>query len=131
MEAFWRILTLPTGAGYIATDRRSGGGATPVGLILSQSAADSCDILTLCVRPAFRRRGIATRLLDTMMTDRATVGASEIFLEAADDNQAATKFYEKNGFFAVGRRAGYYRHEDAAMDAIVYRSRLNSARDDE
>lgn len=76
MEAFWRILTLPTGAGYIATDRRSGG-ATPVGLILSQSAADSCDILTLCVRPAFRRRGIATRLLDTMMTDRATVGASD------------------------------------------------------
>ena len=53
-----RILALPGSFGLLA---RVGG--QPLGFVLARVAADECEILTLAVRPGWRRRGVAGGLL--------------------------------------------------------------------
>jgi ribosomal-protein-alanine N-acetyltransferase len=88
--------------------------------------AGEAEVLTLAVRPAQRRRGIARALVDAAAL-LASRTASAMFLEVADDNPAAVALYAQAGFAAVGRRAGYYARPGApAADAIVMRRTLNS-----
>ena len=97
-----------------------------VGFILCRVMAGEAEVLTLAVRPAQRRRGIARALVDAAAL-LASQTASAMFLEVADDNPAAVALYAQAGFAAVGRRAGYYARPGApAADAIVMRRTLNS-----
>lgn len=94
----------------------------PVGFILLRRAADEAEIITLAVRPRYRRYGVARRLLNVGLDKMAGQGAAQCFLEVADHNTAARALYAAAGFTEVGRRAGYYR--DAAgrsHDAVVMR----------
>jgi ribosomal-protein-alanine N-acetyltransferase len=96
------------------------------GFILCRAIAGEAEILTLAVRPALRRRGIAAALLGAAMVQAAAI-ADAMLLEVAADNPAAIALYEQAGFTQVGRRAGYYgRPAGAAMDAIVMRRALNT-----
>ena len=52
-------------------------------------------IMNMYVRPAFRRRGIATRLLDLLVNDARRRGIRSIALEATT---AGRPLYEKYGF---------------------------------
>lgn len=63
-----------------------------------------CELLNLAVEPAFRRRGIGRRLMETLLAQRPI----DIWLEVRESNDAARKFYEIMGFKDAGRRSGYY-----------------------
>jgi ribosomal-protein-alanine N-acetyltransferase len=96
------------------------------GFILCRVVAGEAEILTLAVRPDSRRRGAASALVEAAAALAART-ASAMFLEVADDNAGAIALYERTGFRAVGRRAGYYaRAGAAAVDALVMRRALNS-----
>jgi ribosomal-protein-alanine N-acetyltransferase len=96
------------------------------GFVLCRVLAGEAEILTLAVRPADRRRGIARTLVDAAVA-LASQTASAMFLEVADDNRAAVALYAQAGFSPVGRRAGYYARPGApAVDAIVMRRTLNT-----
>jgi len=93
-----------------------------VGFLLLRQAADEAEIITLAVRPAVRRSGVARRLLMVGLDKMAGRGAPRCFLEVAEDNMAARALYGAMGFAEIGRRPGYYR--DAAggrRDAIAMR----------
>jgi ribosomal-protein-alanine acetyltransferase len=73
------------------------------------------EILNLATGPAFRRRGVATRLL----RDLAELQPADIFLEVRESNAAARSLYKRLGFEEAGIRQNYYQNPSEA--AIVMR----------
>ena len=78
-----------------------------------------CHVVSIAVRPKYRRRGIATALLiEAMRNGRENSGATECFLEVRVSNDPAINLYEKIGFVKMKRNHGYYIDgEDAWMMA--------------
>ncbi len=91
------------------------------GFVLMRAVAGEGEILTLCVHPACRRRGLGRRLLDAALAHMLARGAGEVFLEVAVDNGAAIGLYRAAGFQKTGRRRGYYAGERPPKDALVMR----------
>ena len=71
-----------------------------------------------------RKSGLGCALVLAASTEAHTRGAKEIFLEVAVNNAADGALYAGVGFLAVGRRAGYYRDNAEAIDAMILRARL-------
>jgi len=95
------------------------------GLALCRVAADEAELLTIAVRPAHRRKGLARRLLAAIIDHVRNAGAQTLFLEVGVDNPAARRLYEAQGFEAVGKRRAYYqRGQEPAADGIVMRLTL-------
>ena len=95
------------------------------GFALCRVAADESELLTIAVRPVYRRRGVARRLLAAIIDRAREAGARTLFLEVGADNPAARALYEAAGFQAVGARPAYYRRsEGPAADAVVMRLAL-------
>jgi ribosomal-protein-alanine N-acetyltransferase len=80
-----------------------------------QTAAGEREILFIAVDPAFRRCGIAKRLLQNELNGRR----GEWFLEVRESNLAAIRLYLSLGFRTSGRRQDYYL--DPPEPAIVMR----------
>ncbi len=91
----------------------------PVGFALARLAADEAELLTLCVLPNYRRRGIAARLLAACMEGARARGAKAIFLEVDETNDAAHALYTMRGFVGVGRRPDYYRLPNRVPSAAL------------
>ena len=71
-------------------------------------AIGECHLLTLCVHPRYRRRGLARRLF-RMLLDRAHKEEARVcFLEVRRSNTAAITLYRSLGFVQVGERKDYY-----------------------
>ena len=95
------------------------------GLAVCRVAADEAELLTIAIRPAHRRKGLARRLLATVIDHVRNAGARTLFLEVGVDNPAARSLYESQGFRAVGERRGYYqRGQGPAADGVVMRLTL-------
>jgi len=109
---------------HVQTDICFGFGRPLDGFIIISSAADQAEILTIATDPAQRQRGIARALLDISETELVDNGVDTLFLEVAEDNEAAIKFYKSAGFGPIGRRPAYYKREMGRVAAITYRKRL-------
>ena len=119
-RALARLLALPKMHTRVAAL-----GAKPVGFILALVVAGEAEILTLCVDPGARRRGIARALLADLYAAARGAQSARIVLEVAADNEVARALYAAEGFTAVGRRPFYYRRPDAAAaDALILAQRL-------
>lgn len=88
------------------------------GFLLCLHVLDEMEILAIGVLPAFRRHGIARRLLAEMTENACQNGVSKIFLEVSEVNQAAQALYAQSGFRQTGRRKGYYQTKEGAVDAL-------------
>lgn len=93
----------------------------PVGFLLARVAADDGEIIAVGVRPDARGLGIGRRLVAAALNGARALGATALFLEVAEDNDAAQFLYKSCGFFPVGRRPGYYRRADGRVAALVLR----------
>jgi ribosomal-protein-alanine N-acetyltransferase len=92
------------------------------GFILVQVAGDESEVLTLCVTPAARRRGIASALVLQSAKHAAALGAERMFLEVNATNLPAIALYKRLGFVEVGRRKAYYLSTHGCRDdALVLR----------
>jgi len=102
--------------------QRAAVGRRVAGFILSRLAADEAEILSVAVGNRHRGRGLGRRLLDLHLRRLAAMGAQAVFLEVEETNTAARRLYERAGFHEVGRRGGYYAHDDGeAGIALVLR----------
>jgi ribosomal protein S18 acetylase RimI-like enzyme len=91
--------------------------STPAGFCAwRQSAPEEAELLNLGVDPAWRGRGVASKLIDELR--RAARG--EIFLEVAATNAPALTLYRKRGWEQIGIRRGYYA---GGIDAVVMKIR--------
>ena len=66
------------------------------------------DINQVAVHEAYRRRGIAARLLQDFMQESEKRGIHSFTLEVRVSNTAAIRLYESCGFQIEGTRKGFY-----------------------
>jgi ribosomal-protein-alanine N-acetyltransferase len=69
---------------------------------------DEVHILNVAVHPDFRRRGIASRLIDRLELRARELDFAFITLEVRENNDPAIRLYESMGFETTGRREDYY-----------------------
>ncbi len=126
------LLALPGGFGLIA--RQTGGGFAGLdalrgtGFALLRVVRDECELLSLGVVPAQRRRGVAAAILRMSMQSCRDAGAQTMFLEVAIDNLSAQALYERYRFTRVGTRPDYYARPDGTrMHAYTMRADIEAA----
>ena len=117
-----RLLSDPSVIAHVA--RGSGGRGPALGFLMSRSAGDEAEILSVAVDPSERGRGLAGDLLRHHLSRAAARGIAKIFLEVGEDNKAALRLYDKARFREVGKRAGYYPRAEGAISALVLRRDL-------
>ncbi len=100
-------------------------GARLVGFVLVRIVADEAEILTIAVRPVYRRRGFGRMLMDEALRRLHRAGASACFLEVDRGNAPAVALYRALGFQVVGERRNYYQSDSPADGtALVMRVQL-------
>jgi ribosomal-protein-alanine N-acetyltransferase len=98
-------LRQPTGFQFVVRNESSG---KMLAVLCGRVMADESEILKLTVEKSMRRKGVGHNLLDFVLNYCRTKGAKNCFLELRASNTAARMLYEKQGFFIVGYRKGYY-----------------------
>ena len=88
------------------------------GFLAARFTAGECELENIVVAPGHRRGGIASKLLESLMSEARTRGTQIMFLEVRQSNDAARSFYIKQGFIETGRRQRYY--NNPSEDAILY-----------
>ncbi len=72
------------------------------------SGSREAYVVTLDVAPAFRRQGIAGRLLEAAEREARRAGTDRITLHVWTENAAAIRFYESCGFQRLQLHADFY-----------------------
>jgi [ribosomal protein S18]-alanine N-acetyltransferase len=87
------------------------------GYLIVSRYVDAWHVMNIAVDPEFRRRGVATALLERLF-ELANDGSGRGYtLEVRVSNEGAIKLYERLGFTARGIRRGYY--TDNREDALI------------
>jgi len=78
---------------------------------------DQADITNIAVHPDYRKKGLASLMLDNIIKYCTNCTLSFITLEVRQSNQSAINLYKKYGFNEVGLRKNYYadNHENAIL----------------
>ena len=92
-------------------------GGKVAGYIVFEKVLDEGHITDLAVSGEYKKKGIATGLIDRALGLAKEKGIKEIFLEVRESNEAARKLYSKFGFAELGKRKGYY--QGTNEDAII------------
>lgn len=94
-----------------------------VGFLYFHLVGEEAELDNLAVATAWRRRSIASHLLETAWQQACGRGATAMYLEVRRSNSPALWLYERSGFIPVGTRANYY--TNPTEDAIrLVRKRL-------
>ncbi len=118
----WRddeFAALMAAPGSVALIARIGG--EPAGFALARQAGGEVEILTIGIRTAFRRNGIARALVTALNKWARSAGGTVMFIEVAVGNVAARRLYAACGFREAGLRKGYYA---SGEDALILRREL-------
>jgi [ribosomal protein S18]-alanine N-acetyltransferase len=91
------------------------------GFAIARLVLDEAELLTIAVDPLQQRNGLGTELLSNLVQRVSKLGATSLFLEVAQNNQAALALYQRAGFAQVGMRKAYY---GQTLDAHIYRKLL-------
>lgn len=113
-------------AAHVARDIVLGTGSPLTGLIIIRAIEDQAEILTLTTRPDMRGQGLARSLLDAGESQAGFSGVDIMFLEVAEDNEAAINLYKRAGYEAFGRRPAYYRRMNGRVAALTFRKKLDA-----
>ena len=88
-----------------------------VGYAFVSRYVDAWHVMNVAVAPEFRRRGIATELLERLFDVTAEDRRRGYTLEVRVSNVSAIRLYEQLGFESRGIRPGYY--TDNREDALI------------
>jgi ribosomal-protein-alanine N-acetyltransferase len=93
------------------------------GFLIGRVVADEFEILNMGVAAAYRRRGIASRLVREALERARMAGAKKALLEVRASNEAAIHLYRRHGFQQYGQRLQYYQYppEDAILFSVEMR----------
>ena len=107
-------------ASYLRYDFRvSACGIRVAGFLVSRTLVEGeAELLNLAVAPEFRRRGVARRLVESLLAESPGV----VYLEVRESNRTARKFYNSMGFQEVSSRSGYYRNPPEAAIVMKFHS---------
>ena len=83
-------------------------GQIATGFAISRLIGDEAELMSIALDVEVRGKGYARGLLEAHLATLRRAGALALFLEVADDNEAALALYRRSGFHEIGRRKGYY-----------------------
>jgi [ribosomal protein S18]-alanine N-acetyltransferase len=109
-EASWAVTSLAEADGELA------------GFCIAEVDDEIGYVVTLDVALAWRRKGLAQRLMADVEAKAQAAGAKEMALHVFTGNVGAMQFYERIGYDRVGMAKGFY---GRGLDALVYRKRLD------
>lgn len=91
-------------------------GKDPVGYAaLIEMPSSAVWVTDLAVTPRWRRKGVASALLDSAREWVEQRGHRRLFLEMQSKNQAAIRLAQKHGFEFCGYNDHYYTTQDVAL----------------
>lgn len=80
-----------------------------VGYVVGAERRDKCGhVLSIAVKPAWRRRGLGSKLMDALLTTFRERGLRKALLEVEVSNREAIAFYESLCFKKVALLREYY-----------------------
>lgn len=85
-----------------------------IGFVIATCLYETTDILSIIVDNKYRRKKIASNLLDYLFSE-LNESVELVTLEVAVNNDAAIKLYEKFGFEIIHTRKKYYNDIDAYL----------------
>ena len=88
-----------------------------VGYLIVSRYVDAWHVMNIAVAPDYRRRGIASALLERLFEVTGDDSRRGYTLEVRVSNTEAIRLYERLGFEARGIRRGYY--TDNREDALI------------
>ena len=88
-----------------------------LGYLIISRYVDAWHVMNLAVAPGYRRRRIASSLLDRLFELTSGEDRRGYTLEVRVSNDVAIRLYEQAGFRARGIRRGYY--TDNREDALI------------
>ncbi len=88
------------------------------GFVVAAYAGNEGELLKICVESKHRQKGAGSLLLTRLNRGLVAKEVGKLFLEVRDDNESATRLYQKFGFEEIGRRSRYYSHP--VCDAVLY-----------
>ena len=83
-----------------------------IGYICADYLHHKARILNLAVHPDFRRRGVATILLNDIKNELKNQGCVFLYLKVRESDTGALQFYERHGFEIETIRKKYYGNPD-------------------
>lgn len=105
VETFAKLLAMPN---IFAVLR-------PEGYLIFRVAGLEADIHSFTIAPEHQNSGIGTEMLGDGLKQLHDRGVREVFLEVDTENLPALKLYHRAGFFVIGERPEYYRHDDGSV----------------
>ena len=94
-----------------------------LGFCLVQIEGEVGYVVSLDVAAAWRRHGLARRLMEDLEAKVRAAGGIGMALHVFTENAGAMRFYESMGYGRVGRSEGFY---GRGLDALVYRKRFEA-----
>ena len=117
-KTFLNLLRRPNAALFVAEEAPH----RLVGYAVVWFAGPEAELGDLAVTSESRRRGVGTALVGAVLEEAGQRGATEVYLEVREGNEAARRLYERHDFEVMNRRVNYY--TDPVEDALVMRCRL-------
>jgi ribosomal-protein-alanine N-acetyltransferase len=81
---------------------------------------DSAHLASVAIDPAYRERGVAKQLLESLLSTLRRRGISHVKLEVRESNLAAQKLYLSIGFQHHHRVKNYYEDGEGAAVMILH-----------
>ena len=117
--AIRKELTNPLSLWLVAVDEE-----VLVGYVGSQSVMGEADMMNIAVSQTYRRRGVAKKLIDELISRLSAQNVYSLTLEVRASNESAISLYSALGFVQVGRRPNYY--TAPKEDALILRKEWNN-----
>jgi len=94
------------------------------GDLISIEKKSEYEILLLYVKSTKRYNGIGTDLISYILEKKDNYKLSKIFLDVAENNSSAIKFYKKHNFILNYIRGGYYIINNIKINALCFSRKL-------
>jgi len=104
---------------YVACDARR----RIAGFALIRVVEDESELLTIAVDPKWRGKRVGQALLKAVFDDLLLSPARRMFLEVSEENVAAIRLYQREGFATISSRKGYYPKPDGSQATALVMSR--------
>lgn len=95
-------------------------GAQPAGVVAFSTVGELADLHRVVVAPAYRRQGLALRMVRAGLEAVRHLGARAVMLEVEWTNLAAIGLYQRLGFEQLRVRRDYYGHGQDALILKLY-----------
>ena len=99
-------------------------GIRAVGFCAVRVSFEEAELYQIAVHPDYRRRAVASMLMQSVILKARQEGAEKMFLEVRASNKPAIGLYEKYGFTAIAKRKNYY--DNPREDAVIMELKIDS-----